>query len=225
MRWAAVLSSVFLALASVGCAKDTRVDATPVAYGMVVNPTSGVEMPRIRLPDRPKVEQRVNDQLDALAASLMCLDGGGTYSSAATVRHAANDVFSVQVGSSYYCGTPYPTNHADSSMTFDLWTGEAIAFKKLFEDYQRDGAEIAGAFVESLSAEDLDGCEDVLTVEELNKWQSFAYTISTQGLRVELSFPHVLAACNRQSIVAFGALRTFAAPESILTRIANAQPR
>jgi hypothetical protein len=189
---------------------------------MVENQKSGVEMPRISLPERPDVEQRVNEELDVHAASLMCLDPeSGSYSARAVVTHADDDVFSVHVGVSYYCGGAYPVNHADSSITFDLRTGEAVRFTALFADYERDRAAIARAFLESLSAEDLEGCEDVLTVEGLDE-QYFAYTISTEGLRVEPSFPHVVEVCNRDSVVPFDELRAFAAPGGILARVADA---
>ena len=219
-----VLLGIFACAAGKPPQDATRDDTGPVAYTMVENQKSGVEMPRISLPGRPDVEQRVNEQLDAHAASLMCLDPEpGSYNASADVTHAANDVFSVHVGVSYYCGGAYPVNHADSSITFDLRIGEAVRFQALFADYERDGAGIARAYIGSLSAEDLEGCEDVLTVEELDE-HFFAYTISTEGLRVEPSFPHVLEVCNRDSIVPFDELRAFAAPGGILTRVADAAP-
>jgi hypothetical protein len=189
---------------------------------MVAHPTSGAELPRIRLPERPEVEQRVNEQLDSLAGDLMCEDPSFTYHSTASVEHSVDDVFSVLVSASYYCGGPYPVDGADQSTTFDLQTGEAVRFAELFEDYERDGTAIARAFVESISAADLEGCEDVLTPEELLGLQAFSYTISTAGLRVVPTFAHVISVCNGQSTVPFDALRAFAARGGILLRVADA---
>jgi hypothetical protein len=198
----------------------TRRVVGPVAYTMVRHPVSGVELPRIRLPERPDVETGVNARLDSLAASLRCPDAdGGEYDTRAAVTYARNDVFSVQIASSYYCGGAYPTHRADSSVTFDLRTGREVELRSLFADYERDRAEIARAFLGSLSAGDLEGCEDVLTAEEID---SFAFTISPEGLRLETAFPHVIEACNRESTVAFDVLRAFAAPGGILTRVADA---
>lgn len=216
------------ALLSLLCACASAPAPSPVAYTMIANATSGVEMPRIGLPGRPDVEQRVNEQLDSLAASFVCegveMDGENAwYEANVVVAHAADDVFSVGIGAGYYCGGPYPTNRADVSITFDLRSGEAVGFRALFADYKRDRAGIARAFVERLAPEDLDGCEDVLTVEELAE-RSFAYTISSDGLRMEPVFPHVIEACSRDQIVPFDALRAFAAPGGILARVAAAHP-
>lgn len=189
---------------------------------------SGVEMPRIRLPDRPEVEKRVNDQFDSLAASLTCFDvemdgENAWYDTSTVVTYAANDVLSVQVVSSYYCGGAYPTNGADSSMTFDLRTGQAVGFRALFADYEGDGAAIARAYLKRLFPEDLEDCEDVLTVEELDG-HYFAYTVSPEGLRLQPAFPQAFAACGHRATLPFSGLRPFAAPGGILVRLADATP-
>lgn len=225
MRFAIPCTLIFL-LGLCACASATA--PHPVTYTMAANATSGAEMPRIRLPNRPDVERRVNEQLDSLAASFMCedvaMDGENAwYEANVLVTHAADDVFSVGIGTGYYCGGPYPTNRADMSITFDLRSGKAVGFRALFADYERDRAGIARAFVKRLAPEDLDGCEDMLTVEELAQ-RPFAYTISGEGLRMEPVFPHVVEACSREEVVPFDTLRAFAAPGGILARVADARP-
>jgi hypothetical protein len=171
------------------------------------------------------VEQKVNQDLDSLAANLMCEEKLPDYSYEArvTVTYAAGDVFSVHVVYSAWCGGAYPTNYANASVTFDLRTGQAVPFEALFADRKRDAADIARAFLKGVSPDDREGCEDILTVDELTG-HYFAYVVSPQGLRMETAFPHVIAACDREVTVPFGELQAFAGPEGILMRMGATAP-
>jgi len=227
-----LVSLALVALACAGAApgrETPRPGAGTVEYRMVASPVSGVEMPRIRLPERPEVEQQVNAQLDAEAADLRCMDGDvdaneGWWESSVSVTYAMNDVFSVSIASNFYCGGAHPMNDADSSQTFDLRTGRSVRFRSLFEDYDRDAAEIERAYLSHLTAEDREGCEDVLTAEGL-EGHYFAYTIAPEGVRMRTSFPHVIEACNRTAVVPFAELRAYARPGGILVRLADAAAR
>jgi hypothetical protein len=215
-------SAVAAAALSSGGVADPAADPA-VAYTMVRHPVSGALLPRISLDHRPEVEQKVNGTLESLAAELMCEDAppDSTFDSTATVTYAAGDVFSVRVVYSAYCGGAYPTNYANASVTFDLRTGQTVAFEQLFEDHKRDFADIARTFLKTLSPKDIEGCDDVLTIDALAEY-GFAYAVSAKGLRMETVFPHVIAACDREATVPFDELRAFAAPEGILKRMGTA---
>ena len=217
------MRSASFVLLLLACASAPTTSSPRVAYEMVEHPVSGAEMPRIELPGRPEIARAVNDRLEAETGDLRCLEAEGEtwYETSTQVVHAANDVLSVRITSSFYCGGAHPVNGADSSLTFDLRTGEAVRFRSLFADYERDEAEVVAAYVRSLAAEDLENCEDVLAPEELGG-HYFVYTISAEGLRMRTAFPHVIAACNTTSVVPFGALERFARPGAILERMARA---
>jgi len=210
-----------------------------VDYRMVAHPKSGVELPRIRLAARPALEQAVNDQLDSLAGEMMCLADTRSedpwYETNVEVAHADNDLLSVEIHASYFCGGAHPVNGANLSVTFDLLTGRPVRLRELFEDYPRDSARIAEAYAESLTAEQLEGCEDVLSVgldsgdeeriaeEEVGMLEQygFNYTLSSQGLTLQPIFPNVVAACAHSSTLPFDRIRAFASKEGILMRVAD----
>jgi hypothetical protein len=193
-----------------------------VEYTSVVHPVSGAELPRIRLPERPEVEARVNQTLDAHAADLRCDSTGEDieWNTYARVTYAANDVFSVRIVSNLYCGGAHPTIDEDSSLTFDLRTGEAIPFRSLFADYERDAGAITGAYLVHLTDEEREGCEDFLTAAEL-EGHYFSYTISPSGVRMRTAFPFVIKVCNRTAVVPFAALAPHGRAGGVLERLAG----
>jgi hypothetical protein len=203
---------------------------------MVRHPGSGAVLPRLTSFPDPAVRDGVNRQLDSLAASLRCEeeDRGHEYESAAAVTHAADDVLSVHVRASYYCGGAYPVNGANVSVTYDLRTGEPVPFAALFADFERDGAEIvravfpehvpraerlraAGREPEAGSGEE---CDPLYAVESL-LGTGLSYTLSERGLTVEPDFAHVARACAEEVLVPFGRIRSFAAPGGVLARVAD----
>lgn len=201
----------------------------PVEVRTVRDTTSGAELPRVTLSGRPDAERRVNADLDSLSASLTCegaTPADSSYTSRVSVEHAADDVLSVSVHASYYCGGAYPTNDANLSVTYDLTTGEPVPFAALFRDYEADQAAIVGVLQSTLSAAGTEGdggagCPDVLSTESLASY-GFAYTLSDAGLTVQPEFPHVIEACAVESLVPFESVRAFAADGGVLARVADA---
>ncbi|HEX8386103.1 MAG TPA: hypothetical protein VF576_07965, partial [Rubricoccaceae bacterium] len=128
-----------------GCAREAAPGAgtastDPVEVRTVRDATTGVSLPRVTLSGRPDAERLVNASLDSLSASLTCQDVGPnaadtSYTVRSSVAYAADDVLSVSVHASYYCGGAYPTNDANLSATYDLTTGARVPFEALFRDY------------------------------------------------------------------------------------------
>lgn len=212
-----------------------------VEYQLVRHPRSKVQLPRLSRFRNTAVQEKVNRELDSLAGSLLCEDRPvvdiPVYFKAATqVTYAADDVLSVSVHASYYCGGPYPTNDANLSVTYDLKTGSAVSFEELFTDYQRDAAEIVRALyperiarAEKLVAaghtEPGENCDDdpfIFSIDHLLE-SGFSYALSNDGLIVQPNFPHVIEACAEVLTVPFERILDFAASNGILARVANSE--
>ena len=200
-----------------------------VTYELSLRSPSGAVLPRVRLPDRPAVAAKVNQELEALASELTCPNdtkhaAPPAYRSQASVTYAANDVLSVSVHASYDCGGAYPTNNANASVTYDLRTGEQVPFERLFANHGRDEARIVRALLPALKAAGMavsGQCAGVLTEENLATY-GLAYSLSQAGLTVQPDFPHVIAACSREVTVPYGRLEAFAQADGVLARVANA---
>ena len=189
------------------------------------------------LPGRPGVEVRVNASLDSLSASLTCAPAGEpaprpfspdtemTFESRARVTHAADDVLSVSVHASYFCGTAYPTNDANLSVTYDLTTGERIPFEALFRDYTADRAVVAGVLQTTLAPAAAGAgpeCADLFASPEAVAEMTFAYALSGEGILVQPEFPHVTEACAAEVTVPYASLRAYARDGGALARVADA---
>jgi len=207
--------------------------STPIAYRMMRNPVSGAVLPRLTAPLTPQA-RAVNAQLDTLAASLRCDEPAGRgatheFESHAQVTYAANDVFSVRIRASYFCGGPYPTDGANLSVTYDLRTSTAVPWDALFAGYARNGPAIVRALLPGrfgaaarAPAEMSADCKELFSVDELAE-RGFAYSLSPRGMEVETEFPHAFAACNEQATVPYARIRGFAAPGGILARVARSR--
>jgi hypothetical protein len=201
-----------------------------VEVRMVRDDSTGVELPRITLAGRPEVEARVNASLDSLSASLACnadISRPGTdpfeYDTAARVDHAADDVLSVNIHSSYNCGGPYPSSGVNQSVTYDLTTGEAVPFDALFRD-DADRSALAGLLSAALTpmAGDMNGdCDEVLSTEALSDG-SFDYSLNDEGIAVQPDFPHVIADCGVEATLPYASVRAFARDGGVLARVADA---
>jgi hypothetical protein len=208
---------------------------------LVRSPRSGALLPRLVRFHDPAIQDKVNRQLDSLADSLSCEDQGAAassptdFESTAKVTYAANDILSVSVHASFFCGGPYPTNDANLSVTYDLRTGSLVPFKGLFADYQRDAAEIVRvlfpekvARAESWAAagreESGESCDDTPSLFSIDSLleTGFSYVLSPDGLVVQPNFPHVVEACAEMATVSYDKLRRFAAADGILARVAGA---
>jgi hypothetical protein len=204
--------------------------STAIPYRMVRSRASGVVLPRITLATRQA--RTVNARLDSLAASLRCDSPARgqhaePYDVRSRVTYAANDVFSVFITASWFCGGPYPTDGANLSTTFDLRTGREVPFRALFANYSRDGMEIVRTIFPGQVARsrrpapaepDADHeCEGLIPAEELAD-RVEAYSLSPRGLTAEIVFPHAFQACGERVTVPYARLRRFARPGGILLR-------
>ena len=216
----------------------------PVAYRAVRDTLSGAKLPR--LTDARSVQARaVNRQLDSISAGLRCwerIDQFGhktEHWSVSRTTYAADDVLSVFIRFGGFCGGAHPINGVNVSATFDLRTGKPVPFRELFADYERDAHAIVRALfpaqtaaadrlspseIEQATHEDETYCLQLYTTAELAR-TSFAYSFSYAGLVVEPDFPHVIRACAEDAVVPYERLRPFAAPGSILARVAEARSR
>jgi hypothetical protein len=207
---------------------------------MVRHPRSGALLPRLTRFHEPVIQETVNRQLESLADSLSCdtheFPGNPDYfESTAKVTYISNEVLSVSVHASYYCGGPYPTNDANRSVTFDLQTGLSVSFAELFANYEQDAEAIVRtlyperiARAEHLAASGHDEpgetCDDAFVFSLPNLLESgFSYALSREGLIVQPNFPHVSEACAEEIIVPYERVRRFAAPYGILARVADAK--
>lgn len=233
------LLAVGLALLASACAPadapSEGADAASVEVRMVRDAATGAELPRVTLPGRPDVEARVNARLDSLSASLACEptdvpldpDMETTFESRARATHAADDVLSVSVHASYFCGGPYPTNDANFSVTYDLTTGEAVPFEALFRDYTADRAAIAGVLQTTLAPAVAGGeapteCADLFASPEAVAEMTFSYALADEGVLVQPEFPHVTEACAVEATVPYASLRAYARDGGVLARVADA---
>ncbi len=231
------LTLFLVVLTATGCTDTPADTGTTAAAGdvdvdvrMVRDDSTGVELPRVTIAGRPEVEQRVNAGLDSLAASLTCEPyeagqsaAGMSYEAKTAVTHAADDVLSVSVHSSYFCGGAYPTNDANQSVTYDLTTGEQVSFEALFRDYDADRAAITGVLQTTLAPAatgEVADCAELFTTEAMQS-MTFQYALGADGVLVQPSFPHVTEACAAESTIPYASLRTFAADGGVLARVAS----
>ncbi|HSU13058.1 hypothetical protein [Longimicrobium sp.] len=220
-------------------AAQTRAPAAApraIPYRMVRSPVSGAVLPRITLATRQA--RAVNTRLDTLAAGLRCDPVRGRraqpYEVRSRVTYAADDVFSVFILASWFCGGPYPTDDANLSATYDLRTGREVPFHALFANYGRDGMEIVRTIFPRQVARarrpapdnpnERNQCDGIIPAEELPD-QVEVYSLSPQGLTAEIVFAHAVAVCGERVTIPYARLRRFAAPGSILARVADAQRR
>jgi hypothetical protein len=140
-------------------------------------------------------------------------DAGGkpdadSYSTQITVSYLSRRYLSVNVVTSYDCGGPYPTNGAEMPMTFDLVTGSAIDWSKIFKPGflppdNADETAPPSALTKLYRARYRNGPDDADCRSAIADQDPFAEAPairldSKRGLIVEPDFPHAIAACADQ---------------------------
>jgi len=204
-----------------------------IGFRMVRVRDTRILFPRLTRYSNKRVLRAVNRQIDDLTKDFGC-DPGSTknyFEVKSRVEYAAKAVFSIYASASYYCGTAYPTNDANMSLTFDLRTAEKVEFEQLFKDYEADKQEILRTIfakqVESpnkLAAAKKQGSNncgedaELFSLEHLEQ-SSYSHNFTRAGLAVQPSWPHVIEACAERVIVPYAELRKFAAPGGILFRV------
>jgi hypothetical protein len=127
------------------------------------------------------------------------------YETDISVSYISPRYLSVNVVSSYDCAGAYPTNGAETPLTFDLTTGEPVDWKALFKPGflpSEDGedaahpsglAKIYKARYRKTDAAD-DDCRSVIADPSWS-FSPILWLSATTGLMVQPDFPHVVAAC------------------------------
>lgn len=126
-----------------------------------------------------------------------------TYSTAIDVTYLSLRFLSVNVVTSYDCGGPYPTSGAEAPVTFELATGSAIDWSKLFKPGflppdTADESEPPSALTKLYRAryrnDDAD-CRGAITDQDPFADPPAIWLDAKRGVIVEPDFPHAIAAC------------------------------
>ncbi len=213
-----------------------------VEYRMVKHPESGAALPRIRLPERPAVQRKVNKVLDSTAASMQCPDDRAQerenvekndlyYEVRADVTYASRRTFSVAIRINGYCGGPNPWYDFDP-VTFDLRSGKRLRLSDLFADFKAKQAEIFGLFVSEIRSarqnrlreSGADPSKDPCLQHEImseRSWEPhyFDFVFVEDGLKVEVDLAS--PRCESGAVIAYERLQKFALAGSALQRAAG----
>lgn len=208
--------------------------AHDVCFRRVSVPHQGFKVPHLAHYADPAIQAAVNRQIDAAVADAGCSDDPAvqdkTLKAESDVRFTAKDIFSVYISLSYFCGA-YPENDDNRSQTFDLRTGKAVTFERLFRDYEADKALILRAiFRQQIEAaerwqaagrKDGDSCDDSPGLFALSQLEesTYLFNFSPRGLEVQPSWPHVTQACAQRVTVPYRHVKPFAAPGGLLERV------
>jgi hypothetical protein len=226
------LSSFVVCRQQLALAQNRQTSGGDIGYAKARVRRTGILFPRLtRLGDR-RVMREVNRQIDELTGQFGCDEGGRNsyYRVRSRVEYAEKDIFSIYASAEYYCNTAYPTNDANSSLTFDLRTGKQVSFEELFRNYEADKREILRTIFaaqvsrsEKLAAsgkpreESCEGDPELFSLDRL-EGSSFSFNFSKAGLRVQPEWPHVIEACAEIVTVPYAKLTKFAAPDGLLMR-------
>lgn len=200
-----------------------------LSYRMTEAPVTGKVVPQItQLADR-RAMHAVNRHLMAVARAATCGGAPNDYELAAGVAYAAQDVFSVRVRASWFCGGPYPTTDADRSATFDLKTGALVDMASLFQGATPQAINEAFYAYEiaqlqhraGVSKDDPDSCLARYEPADLARTES-SFHFSNDGLVVRPEYAHAFEACAHEVTVPYRALAALAAPGGALARVAAA---
>jgi uncharacterized protein len=186
-----------------------------------------VALPVITRWRNAKVKARINDALTELASKMGCApqaaaegDAPSEYSMSAVVTYAEDDIFSIEIHSQYFCaGAAHGENDDNSSVTFDLRTGDQVGFGELFANYEKDRV----AILKTVFGEDIthkESADDEVTLENIVAY-GLAFSFHDDGLHVTPTFPHVFANAAEQSTTPYAELKPFAARKGPLARIKN----
>ena len=197
-----------------GCCEIQR--SGNLAWVMVPLGQNAGSYPRLYdFPDK-EVLKKVNTQIDESIKNLRCFNGEGSYSTTTEVTFSKANIFSIKAISSWYCGGAYPTDDENLSMTFDLKTGNRIGFSSLFTDYGKNEDAIISAALHSLVYGH--ECSSELSVERLARLHLNMY-ITEEGVIVQPSLPHAIAACSRAVRASLHRAREYIPRGGVLRRI------
>lgn len=149
--------------------------------------------------------------------------GAASEDSAAIVRFADREIFSVERHVSYD-GTNHSINDEKVSMNFDLKTGKEVKFSNLFQNYDASKEaiqKIIAKFLPTARGNNYgpSACREHWTEEELSEFP--AYYFLGQNIVIQSTFPHALEVCDFAITLPAKELLTFASPTSLLRRVAE----
>lgn len=202
----------------------------------VMQDISGFKIPQIINYSDSMIMQKVNKQLTDRASGFKCEDvepsTNNYFDAVMKVTYNKNKIFSVSTHVGYYCQGPYPTNDSNVSVVFDMATGERVAFKDLFENYEKDGKAILSSVFENKIKETIGGdrddqsCNGMYTLEgdsslreALNYPGLISYTVEGDGISAQVSFPHVIEVCSKEVHISSSRLKNYVSSTSILNRV------
>lgn len=206
-----------------------------IGFQMVAIRETGIRFPRLTSYLDANVMKEVNRQIDEVTSEFGCSEFSngkkGSFAVRAQVEYTANRIFSIYASEAFDCGGVHPTSDYNNSLTFDLKTGKLVEFEELFRNYEADKLEILKIIFakqiersEKLAAagkqkeESCEGDPDLYSLEHLES-ETYAFNFSTEGLRVQPAWPHVIEACAERVTVPYAKLRKFAAPGGLLARV------
>ncbi len=192
---------------------------------------SGISMPTVvAFPDEA-VMNRVNRELTNIGTSLGCQEVfSGTQATYFNVDpkvvYNKNDIFSVSIHASYFCGGAYPTNDSNLSVTFDMKTGERVDFEELFQNYEQDKAKILrlifGDLIrmgETYKGKD-QNCNTIYSEKRFTEETiGYGYVVSKEGITVQPLWPHVIEVCAVPRTVMHATLAPYLKQDSLLSRV------
>ncbi|MBA3767444.1 MAG: hypothetical protein H0W99_10725 [Acidobacteria bacterium] len=215
----------------IAMAQTGRTNDGEIGYRMVRVRRTRILFPRLTSFRDRAIMNAVNRRIDELTAEFGCQGEGGknaTYKVRSRVEYTAKDIFSIYASSEYYCGTAYPTNDNNVSLTFDMKTGKTVNFEDLFKNYEADRQEIIKTIFAGLlargaraaaSGKPKDGnCEELYNLDTLES-ATYVFNFSKTGLSVQADWPHVMESCAERVAVPYTKLSKFAAPDGLLARV------
>ena len=128
-----------------------------------------------------------------------------TYSEEIWVRYLSTHYFSVEVVTSYFCAGAYPTNGAETPLTFDLKAGTQIDWTQMFKpgflppenaDEHTPPSVLTKLYRARYSkAKDDADCRQAINEQDPFSSAPIVWLDAKGGVVLQPDFPHVIAAC------------------------------
>ena len=128
-----------------------------------------------------------------------------TYSEEVWVRYLSAHYLSVEVVTSYFCAGAYPTNGAETPVTFDLKSGTQIDWTQMFKpgflppdnaDEHTPPSALTKLYRARYSkAKDDADCRQAITDQDPFSSAPIVWLDAKGGVVLQPDFPHVMAAC------------------------------
>jgi hypothetical protein len=183
------------------------------------NPPGEIAYPRIVAGTSEAVRRQVNKALaerekadrdqrrDCLAAIRQAgqKPDADSFNETIEASYVSARYLSIDVRRSYFCATAYPTNDDEDPLTFDLETGKALNWNKVFkpgflpQEGEAKPSALTRLYRARYAASDEEReCKDVVSGQDPFEGGAHLWLDSAKGgLVAQPDFPHVVAACAR----------------------------